>query len=211
MDEVLENPYYDITIPNADRVLPHLFIGNYAAGEDEKFLTDNRVTYILNLTPDKHRKRLEGITYLNLVLHDSAHEDISRVFDQAHDYLTTVRLEGAVALVHCHMGISRATTMTMSHILLSGKIYDDIDEHRESGKMYASRGFADDKASSAGEQVSFAEVWRLVRTRRKCALPNPGFVQYLGLLEMKLTGQSTPSVKPSDLPYEAYVELPLEI
>eukprot|EP00117_Sycon_ciliatum_P039181 scpid93353/ scgid28998/ Protein phosphatase Slingshot homolog 3; SSH-like protein 3 len=196
---------------HADRVLPHIFIGNYSSGANRQFLAENNITYILNMTMEKHTNRFEGITYLNLGLDDHAGADISIFFKQAHDYLTTVRLEGAVALVHCHMGISRATTITMSHMLLGGKIYDDIDEHRESGKMYASRGFADDKASSAGEQVSFAEVWRLVRTRRKCALPNPGFVQYLGLLEMKLTGQSTPSVKPSDLPYEAYVELPLEI
>ncbi|XP_065175534.1 dual specificity phosphatase 29-like [Sycon ciliatum] len=190
---------------HADRVLPHIFIGNYSSGANRQFLAENNITYILNMTMEKHTNRFEGITYLNLGLDDHAGADISIFFKQAHDYLTTVRLEGAVALVHCHMGISRATTITMSHMLLGGKIYDDIDEHQENAKKFASRRAVDDKALRAAqvapltEQIALADVWKLVSSRRKCASPNDGFFRHLELLEMRLTNRNSPTVKRSNM------------
>ncbi|XP_065175533.1 dual specificity protein phosphatase 5-like [Sycon ciliatum] len=196
------------TVPvRADKVLPHLFIGNYSSGCNKQFLRQNHVTYVLNMTPEAHTDRLRGIEYLNLGLQDFSTSDISVHFETAHQFLTKAREEGAVALVHCHMGISRAPTVAMSHILLSGKIYNSEEEHRLNAATFKkSNGQirATTTTVPKTEQVLLKEVWPFVKERRRIAAPNDGFFTHLQSLEMQLTGASSSSTSLEELKKSVY-------
>lgn len=67
-------------------------------------MAERNITRVLNMTMDPHDDRFPHIEYLNLGLDDMSSEDISTYFERAHQFLSRVRDDGAIALVHCHMG-----------------------------------------------------------------------------------------------------------
>ena len=56
------------------------------------------------MTPEPHTDLFPNVEYLDLGLEDMRSADISVFFDEGHQFLTRAREDGAVALVHCHMG-----------------------------------------------------------------------------------------------------------
>jgi protein-tyrosine phosphatase len=107
------------------------------------------------------------VEYLLIDIEDAESENMQQHFDACHAFLSKAQaLPNGVALVHCAAGISRSTTIVLSHFLLR----DDLG-------------------------LSLREAFRVVKRGRHVVWHNEAFMQQLmGLEEQRRGGSSTISL-----------------
>lgn len=105
--------------PSASKILPHLYVGNFASSANAKFLSDRNIKFILNVTPSPSCNVQPDIEYLSISINDNEKEDILSNFDQSIEFINKAKAAGPNhnILVHCHFGISRSVTIVIAYVM----------------------------------------------------------------------------------------------
>jgi len=148
---------------NGGEELAWIFIGDKTDAKNLKQLCNNRIKYVMNVTPRKcdggvsnYHERNSGFIYCRVSLQDNASEDLRLHFDKAWEFIKTARIrEDGNILVHCNLGVSRSVAVVTSYLMKF---------HR----------------------YSLDAALAIVRDARPQAKPNDGFMEQLRNLEKDL-------------------------
>jgi len=114
------NPYN----PSISEIIPgFLFLSNILLLEHKNFLSHTKVKYILSIVtenvfasiqPDIQEMR---VLVKNIPMEDIPEFEISKYFDEAHEFIEEARAKNCKILVHCEGGISRSPTIVISYLM----------------------------------------------------------------------------------------------
>ena len=112
--------YPNVIIPN------ELYLGDMWNRNDIKCLKELGITHIVDATKDNFEK--DKFEILKIALPDTPQAPIEQYFDSAIEFVqkALVNNENNRVLIHCQMGISRSTTLTIAYLMKSKKysLYD---------------------------------------------------------------------------------------
>jgi len=111
-------PYYDPRLFEfPSQILPFMFLGDSKDSKNRRFLAENRITHILNVTVDEPNCFEDEFEYLKIAILDTPNQNIAMHFDKAHEFIERARTSGGNILVHCYAGISRSATIVISYLI----------------------------------------------------------------------------------------------
>ncbi|XP_018418073.1 PREDICTED: dual specificity protein phosphatase 5 [Nanorana parkeri] len=113
--------------PNYDQgspveILPFLYLGSAYHASKCEFLSSLRITALLNVSRKSTGCMKDQYDYKWIPVEDNHTTDISSHFQEAIDFIDTVRLSGGRVLVHCEAGISRSPTICMAYLMKTKRI-----------------------------------------------------------------------------------------
>ncbi|KAG9261140.1 dual specificity protein phosphatase 5 [Astyanax mexicanus] len=98
-------------------LLPFLYLGSAHHACRNDYLSDLRITALLNVSRRDSRPAKGQHRYKWIPVEDSHTADISSHFQEAIDFIDEVKQEGGKVLVHCEAGISRSPTICMAYLM----------------------------------------------------------------------------------------------
>ncbi|XP_072527685.1 dual specificity protein phosphatase 5 [Salminus brasiliensis] len=98
-------------------LLPFLYLGSAHHACRHDYLSDLRITALLNVSRRDSRPAKGQHRYKWIPVEDSHTADISSHFQEAIDFIDEVKQEGGKVLVHCEAGISRSPTICMAYLM----------------------------------------------------------------------------------------------
>lgn len=98
-------------------ILPFLFLGSAYHASRQDYLSDLRITALLNVSRRDQRPSKGQYDYKWIPVEDSNTADISSHFHEAIEFIDRVKQSGGKVLVHCEAGISRSPTICMAYIM----------------------------------------------------------------------------------------------
>ncbi|MEE6486936.1 hypothetical protein FKM82_014733 [Ascaphus truei] len=113
-------PSYDQGCPV--EILPFLYLGSAYHASKREFLTNLRITALLNVSRKSSDYFKDQYNYKWIPVEDNHTADISSHFQEAIDFIDTVRRSGGRVLVHCEAGISRSPTICMAYLMKTKRI-----------------------------------------------------------------------------------------
>merc|ERR1719309_530892 len=119
----MNTPDIETTPPSP--VLPWLYIGNARDTGDTSTLRALGVTHVLSVTSDVTEASshvTDEILFKNLPAADSGTQNLKQYFNQAFDFIESVRRISGRVLVHCQAGISRSPTIAISYVMRYQKL-----------------------------------------------------------------------------------------
>lgn len=119
----MNTPDIETTPPSP--VLPWLYIGNARDTGDTSTLRALGVTHVLSVTSDVTEASshvTDEIFFKNLPAADSGTQNLKQYFNQAFDFIESVRRISGRVLVHCQAGISRSPTIAISYVMRYQKL-----------------------------------------------------------------------------------------
>lgn len=144
------------------RILPRLYLSGEDVVKNKRLLKEHNITHILNLTTNVENWFQPEIVYKRIRVNDVANQDMSECFEEAFEFIdkalssTSSETSENSVLVHCNAGVSRSASVVIGYLMKTG--YRD----------------------------SFTQAYEFVRAYRPAIAPNPGFIQQLKELEIKL-------------------------
>ncbi|KAM4703462.1 dual specificity protein phosphatase 5 [Rhinophrynus dorsalis] len=114
-------PSYDQGSPA--EILPFLYLGSAYHASKCEFLANLRITALLNVSRKSTDHCKEQYNYKWIPVEDNHTADISSHFQEAIDFIDTVRLTGGRVLVHCEAGISRSPTICMAYLMKTKRLH----------------------------------------------------------------------------------------
>jgi len=108
---------------DAHKILPNIWLGNRRSSQNEKFLINNRISTIVNITPDVPNI-FKFVNYLrfNISDHPSADEDLSMNIHKIIEFMETHINKEENILIHCHAGVSRSATVLACYLMYKLKM-----------------------------------------------------------------------------------------
>ncbi|CAH2322530.1 dual specificity phosphatase 5 [Pelobates cultripes] len=108
-------PSYDQGSPV--EILPFLYLGSAHHASTCDFLSDLHITALLNVSRKSTDSYKDQYIYKWIPVDDNHTADISRHFQEAIEFIDTVRRAGGRVLVHCEAGISRSPTICIAYLM----------------------------------------------------------------------------------------------
>ncbi|KAM5132543.1 dual specificity protein phosphatase 5 [Mantella aurantiaca] len=108
-------PSYDQGSPV--EILPFLYLGSAHHASKCEFLSSLHITALLNVSRKSTGCIKDQYDYKWIPVEDNHTTDISSHFQEAIDFIDTVRHSGGRVLVHCEAGISRSPTICMAYLM----------------------------------------------------------------------------------------------
>nr|XP_033798620.1 dual specificity protein phosphatase 5 [Geotrypetes seraphini] len=120
---------------NPVEILPFLYLGSAYHASRCEFLANFHITALLNVSRKSSDAFKEQYLYKWIPVEDNHMADISSHFQEAIDFIDTVRRAGGRVLVHCEAGISRSPTICMAYLMKTKKFrleeaFDYIKQRR---------------------------------------------------------------------------------
>ena len=122
---------------NANKIIPGLFLGNYLASQSSKFIDNNKIKAIVNLTPDFPNTFDNKIDYLRIPVQNK--KEYIKIFESylplAYKFIDQYIENNKNVLVHCKAGHRRSVSLIVYYLMkkygFSRKIaFDYIKEIR---------------------------------------------------------------------------------
>ena len=109
----------DIIYPSVDEILPGLFIGNFATALNKNFIVKNKISLVVNCTPNVPNMFPGIVQYANVPINDIETENES-MYIALRCVLSKIRLYlvyGKNVLVHCMAGKSRSCSIVAGYLI----------------------------------------------------------------------------------------------
>lgn len=95
-----------------------LYHGDIYHASNMNLLKNLGIKHIVNSCDEKLRSEiLENFNVLWINVVDDLDTDINRYFQQANDFLLSCKQKNEKVLVHCHMGISRSSSIVLAYLM----------------------------------------------------------------------------------------------
>nr|BAK52368.1 mitogen-activated protein kinase phosphatase [Dugesia japonica] len=109
--------FTDIYFTKASLVLPFLYLGNELDALNSTFLTNNKITHVLNVTIKA--SFLDEIKFKSKRINctDNNVQDLIQFFPDAFKFIELARQSNGKILVHCQAGISRSATIVIAYLM----------------------------------------------------------------------------------------------
>ena len=137
---------------NAQEIIENLFLGDVATADNERWLMDNNIVYILNVGAAFAKKhttmQVNGINVMFVEITDDPSANIGKFFNACHDFIDQSLSKSQNILVHCAAGVSRSATIVISYLM-----------HKKG--------------------MSMEEAYAFVQKKRQFINPNKGFLNIL--------------------------------
>ncbi|KAI6661396.1 Dual specificity protein phosphatase 2 [Oopsacas minuta] len=138
-DEIVENPEY-CDKQGPARINEYIYLGSEAHASDFDVLRENGIGFVLNVA-SCCKNYFEGgeLVYKNLPVLDVCETNISEIFNEAFDFIETVKQRNGKVLIHCQAGVSRSVTITTAYLMKTEKISmnDALKKVKETRKCAA--------------------------------------------------------------------------
>lgn len=99
------------------QIIENLFIGSFAAAGNKEALQANNITHIVVAASGHQQKFPDNFKYMTLTILDSPEEDIKKYFDETGVFIDECIKSNGSALVHCHAGISRSSSVILAYMI----------------------------------------------------------------------------------------------
>ncbi|KTF91503.1 hypothetical protein cypCar_00018751 [Cyprinus carpio] len=156
-------------------ILPFLYLGSAYHACRQDYLSDLRITALLNVSRRDSRPAKGQYDYKWIPVEDSHTADISSHFQEAIDFIAIsewklfqerVKAEGGKVLVHCEAGISRSPTICMAYIMKT-------------------------------QRLRLEQAFEVIRQRRAIVSPNFSFMGQLLQFESEVVSSAPPTITPA--------------
>lgn len=95
-----------------------LYHGDIYHASNMNLLKNLGIKHIINSCNEKLRSEiLENFNVLWINVVDDLDTDINQYFQQANDFLLSCKQKNEKVLVHCHMGISRSSSIVLAYLM----------------------------------------------------------------------------------------------
>jgi len=113
------NFVYNHIIADYNRITDRIFLGNWAGANNDVFLNEYNIGYILNLSNQWYPKK-KGITYIDIPIEDTPSADIKYYFKETNDFFNKALQTEKNVYIHCRAGISRSTSALLAFLMSKG-------------------------------------------------------------------------------------------
>ncbi|KAM6431580.1 dual specificity protein phosphatase 2 [Liasis olivaceus] len=126
-------PLYDQDGPV--EILPFLYLGSCHHSSNREVLESLGITAVLNVSSSCPNYFEGHFLYKSIPVEDNHMADISVWFQEAIDFIDSVKTSGGHVLVHCQAGISRSATICLAYLIQSRRVrleeaFDFIKQRR---------------------------------------------------------------------------------
>ena len=122
---MITRPIPCLSIPMS-KILSYLFLGSRKDAKNRQWLQQNKIVYILNMTPSRDVDPIAGVPnffkkegkfrYARIPMFDNAGENLLKHLSKAFEFIEQGRHYGNV-FVHCKKGISRSVSIVLAYLM----------------------------------------------------------------------------------------------
>ena len=111
--------------PNANEIIPNIFIGNYSFALNEKLLLQNKITHILNcaILCSNFYEKENIFKYLFIPLYDTPKQKLEKYLEISNSFIEEGSSNGNKILIHCGEGQSRSFSLLYMYMIMKKKNY----------------------------------------------------------------------------------------
>ncbi len=110
---------YNQIIADYNKITDRIYLGNIAGAQNNSFLKENNIGYIINLSNQWYPKSKE-INYLDIPISDSPNTNIKYYFPEIISFFNKGLNSNQNIYIHCRAGISRSTTGLIAFLMSKG-------------------------------------------------------------------------------------------
>jgi protein-tyrosine phosphatase len=110
---------YNQIIPDYNKITDRIYLGNIAGANNNNFLTETNIGYIVNLSNQWYPKK-SNIKYLDIPIPDSPNTNIKFYFPEIINFFNTALKTDKNIYIHCRAGVSRSTTGLLAFLMSKG-------------------------------------------------------------------------------------------
>ena len=118
-DKIIRNSYdrrsiitYPSTVINY-----RLYQGKGDQATNEKIIDDLKITHVINITKEHPNAFGDKLTYLRIAVEDVKTSNLLKYFQESCDFITKAFQKKGVVLIHCNLGVSRSSTITLAYLM----------------------------------------------------------------------------------------------
>ena len=111
--------------PNANEIIPNIFIGNYSFALNKKLLLQNKITHILNcaILCSNFYEKENIFKYLFIPLYDTPKQKLEKYLEISNSFIEEGSSNGNKILIHCGEGQSRSSSLLYMYMIMKKKNY----------------------------------------------------------------------------------------
>ncbi|KAF0039493.1 hypothetical protein F2P81_007728 [Scophthalmus maximus] len=113
-------PLYDQGGPV--EILPFLYLGSAYHASRKDMLDMLGITALINVSANCPNHFEESFLYKSIPVEDNHKADISSWFNEAIEFIDSVRNKGGRVFVHCQAGISRSATICLAYLMRTNRV-----------------------------------------------------------------------------------------
>lgn len=103
-------------------VISHIFLGSGNYAENKLWLTDNKISYIINIGQPQTSLISLLDDYLKIDLSDEETSNIKQFFEQTNEFIQKAISKDKNILIHCRAGLSRSPTIVCAYLMKYHKL-----------------------------------------------------------------------------------------
>lgn len=113
-------PLYDQGGPV--EILPFLYLGSAYHASRKDMLDMLGITALINVSANCPNHFVDSFQYKSIPVEDNHKADISSWFNEAIEFIDSVRNKGGRVFVHCQAGISRSATICLAYLMRTNRV-----------------------------------------------------------------------------------------
>ncbi|CAG9334560.1 unnamed protein product [Blepharisma stoltei] len=119
-----------LPVNHMDEVIQNIFLGNFLAATNGKWLREIGIKYIIRVLDDEKVELLPGFIYFYIKAKDTKTQNIKKYLPGALDFIDDLIKKNEKVLVHCYAGISRSPSIVIALIMRNfRKTFDEAYEY----------------------------------------------------------------------------------